>query len=253
VLKELAKRIVPRGLLVAAYRKLLLPRMRRANACRSVGEVFTRIYMNNEWGGKRGEFYSGSGSSEFHAAKYAEAVRGFIRGNGVRTVVDLGCGDFVVGRQLAMPGVRYIGVDVVEELVSHNQREYGNADTSFQFLDIIEDELPDGDLCLLRQVLQHLSNAQIGKVLAKVRRYPFALITEHYPGPSVAVVPNKDKPHGSDTRIYDGSAVYLDRPPFSLEGLELVLEMDAVDHLVSDGETLRTFLARQRAGSTRAG
>jgi len=35
------------------------------------------------------------------------------------------------------------------------------ADAQFLCLDIISDELPDGDLCLLREVLQHLSNREM--------------------------------------------------------------------------------------------
>lgn len=43
------------------------------------------------------------------------------------------------------------------------------------------------------------------------------LLTEHYPSPFRKSIPNKDKPHGEDVRIYDDSAVYLDVPSFNVK------------------------------------
>ena len=206
----------------------------------AVREVFTRIYDNSEWGGKPGDYCSGTRSS--HASLYGDMVKSFIRENRVLSVVDLGCGDFVAGRKLLVDGVKYIGVDIVDSLIRRNQREYGSENVSFHCLDIISDPLPDGELCLIRQVLQHLSNSQIKAVLRKIGKYNYVMITEHYPGSSVSVVPNKDKPHGADTRICDKSAVYLDLPPFNMRISRVMLEVEAGLNLAARGEVIRTFL-----------
>jgi hypothetical protein len=58
----------------------------------------------------------------------------------------------------------------------------------------------------------------------------------------VQVIPNKDKPHGSDTRIIDNSAVYLDKSPFNIPGLSLLLEVDAIVNLRKEGEKIKSFL-----------
>jgi hypothetical protein len=64
--------------------------------------------------------------------------------------------------------------------------------------DIIEDKLPEGDLCLIRQVLQHLSNRQISRVLANCTKFPYLVVTEDvYSGPRVRV--NLDIMHGPTT------------------------------------------------------
>ena len=133
-------------------------------------------------------------------------------------------------------------MDIVEELVAQNQARYGNENVSFRCLDLIADELPDADICLVRQVLQHLSNAQIASVLTKLKKYRYVLITEHYPAPHLAIAPNLDKPHGSDTRTFDNSGVYLDAPPFNLDGLSLFLEVMATKWLVAPEERIVTFL-----------
>jgi len=80
-------------------------------------------------------------------------------------------------------------------------------------LDITNDALPAADLCLVRQVFQHLSNAQILSALDKLSPYPLALISEHVPRkPRVF---NLDKSQGPHIRASYGSGLYLDRPPFS--------------------------------------
>ena len=61
---------------------------------------------------------------------YADVIRAFIRDKGITSVVDLGCGDFRVGSMLQIQGVKYIGVDIVSDLIDSNQDKYGNADTS---------------------------------------------------------------------------------------------------------------------------
>lgn len=210
------------------------------NRRRTPQQVFSRIYQQALWGKSDGEFCSGSGSSEAHAIEYVNALQRYIATHSIRRVVDLGCGDFAIGKRIAALGVDYMGVDVVPELIEHHTARYGSHRVRFAHLDIIGDELPDGDLCLIRQVLQHLSNAQIAKILPKLARFPHVLVTEHFPAPGIQVVPNKDKPHGHDTRVEDDSAVVLDHPPFKARIIETLLTLET-QPLKREGETLRTF------------
>ena len=241
-MRSIRKKIIPRPLQNVIVRKILVPRMRKANKKSSVKDVFTKIYTNNEWGGEAGQYFSGRGSSEYLASFYADMIKPFIREKQIPTVIDLGCGDFAVGSKIQTDEVKYIGVDVVDNLVICNQQLYGSPNTSFECLDITVDNLPEGDLCLIRQVLQHLSNSQIKAVLQKIKKYKYAIITEHYPASSIKVIPNRDKVYGADTRVYDNSAVYLDQPPFNIQGLSLLLEVYPEEPLVEKGETIRSFL-----------
>jgi hypothetical protein len=208
--------------------------------------VFAEIYARNTWGGRPGEFFSGPGSDSAQVRAYVEYVRAFARDHGIRTLVDLGCGDYRVGMQLRTPGDRYVGVDIVPDLVAHNSRTFGGPDTEFKCMDIIAEEPPAGDLCLVRQVLQHLSNQQVSRILPGLRRYRYVLVSEHHPAPARYVRPNTDKPHGDDTRVHDGSGIYLDRPPFDC-AVEHVLTTAVDAPLVEHGETIDTYLLR---GST---
>lgn len=68
------------------------------------------------------------------------------------------------------------------------------------------------------------------------------LVTEHHPPDHIAGAPNIDKPHGSDTRTYDKSGVYLDQSPFDVANLSLLLEVNVPEGLIYPDEKLRTYL-----------
>ena len=217
--------------------------VRRRNHGRGVAEIFGEIYEANRWGGERGHFSSGSGSTSEHAERYAGVIRGFIKEHGVRHVVDLGCGDFRIGARLVGGiDITYTGIDVVARLIEDNRRQHGSERVRFKCLDITEDALPDGDLCLIRQVLQHLSNDQISRILRKVGKYRFVIVTEHYPAPEALREKNRDKPCGEDVRVYDASAVFLDAPPFNCKVFGPLLDVSAGHCLMHAGERIRTYL-----------
>lgn len=240
-MKATIKRLIPEPVLVL-IRSLKIARLRREFAALSMSATFAKIYRENLWGGGQHEFISGSGSSGKVAEVYLDYVARFIRDYGIESVVDLGCGDFRIGRAISRVAPQYTGVDVVPELIAHHVANYSTETVTFRCLDITEEDLPGGDLCLVRQVLQHLSNAEIAAVLRKLRSYRFVLITEHFPRMSVALSANKDKPHGPDTRSVDHSAVVLTAPPFSLQRVQEVLAVEVEDLQQCSGDTIRTFL-----------
>lgn len=256
-MKALLRPLVPR-FMREAYARRRRQRIQQANEDRTPEEVFTAIYQSNAWGGVPGEFYSGSGTADAHiASAYLTAISALAQREtfmGSR-FVDLGCGDFQIGRQLLALCGSYVGVDIVGPLVQRNNDLYGDARTRFVHLNIIDDELPDGEVCFVRQVLQHLSNQQIQRVLPKLEKYRWVLITEHYPRDNRDIRPNIDKVHGGDIRVYDNSGVYLDQPPFRLptDALELILEVKGAGlDLDGDPGVIRTFLYRPHAVQARA-
>jgi hypothetical protein len=236
---------LPSGVL-AAYRKYKAARLDRRERRMSTEEVFTRIYVHNRWAGP-GPFFSGSGSHERTiVAPYVTAVRRELArlGAATLTAVDLGCGDFSIGRQLASECRRYIGVDIVAPLIDHNRATFGTERIAFQHANIIEDELPAGDVCFVRQVFQHLSNEQILAVLPKLARYRWCFVTEHHPTPGRLRRANLDKRQGADIRVYRGSGVFLELPPFNVprERYRLIVEVRGQMPENVDPGIIRTFV-----------
>jgi hypothetical protein len=251
-LRSTVRRILPKTFTLAydGYRQ---ERLRRRNQRMTTEQVFTDIYTKNRWGGKPGTFCSGAGSHENAiVSPYVAAMTAELRRMGAAsmTVVDLGCGDYSVGRQLSPNCGRYIGVDIVKPLIAHHQSAYGSPTVSFQHANIVADPLPDGDLCFVRQVLQHLSNDQIAAVLPKLDKFRWCFITEHHPSPSRLRHPNEDKPHGDNIRMSHGSGVFLEEPPFNIarRRYRLVLEVPGIPPLDdSDAGVIRTYLLARDA------
>jgi SAM-dependent methyltransferase len=214
------------------------------NRSRSAQEVFDEIYKHNKWGGESGSNFSGTGSVGSAVPEYVALVNEFIKANSIKTVLDIGCGDFRVGRNIDCEN--YIGLDVAPTVIEANMQNFGSPSNEFICLDASgPSSLPAADLCLVRQVFQHLSNAQISTILSKVLSYRFVIVTEHQPSDQDFVAANLDKIHGPYTRLFSGSGVYLDRPPFSLR-LTALLET----HSMSDARDIhsrgkiRTFLVQ---------
>lgn len=198
----------------------ILPRMHRTYGSLSLADAFRRVYQSKAWGGNDIPFCSGPGSDGTVSDRYCESVAAFVRDHHIQSIIDLGCGDFAIGHRIVREtGVHYTAVDVVPELIEHHRMRMQYPGTKFLCADITRDKLPHADLCLIRQVLQHLSNDEIARTLQNVDDYPFVLISEDVPLHPKSF--NRDKPHGPDVRAFYGSGVYLDQPPFSQRCTEL--------------------------------
>jgi SAM-dependent methyltransferase len=218
--------------------------------------TFQDVYERHLWGSDSGsKFFSGIGSRGAALQVYVQQMADLLRGHCVElgrplTIVDLGCGDFQVGRALLeeFPGLEYVGCDIVPELVTHNNAAYATDKVGFRQLDLVSDPLPDGDVCLVRQVLQHLSNADIIAFLKRAD-YRWIYLTEGHPAIRTGTV-NPDKLAGHDVR-FDwrtgrGRGVELDRPPFNLATQEM-FRVVAPPHEVIVTE--RVFVARSAEAS----
>jgi SAM-dependent methyltransferase len=205
-------------------------------------QIFSDIYKNKKWGADNESlFYSGSGSDDEHSVPYINVISEFIQANKIKTVVDLGCGDFRIGRRITETSqVSYTGVDVVKDLVKYNNRNFKRENIRFLYKNIVKDKLPDGELCLIRQVLQHLSNNDIKAIVDKCKKYKYLIITEHLPL-SLTNEPNIDKQPDAGIRYYAGSGVYLDLPPYNKKVKEL-LSVFPEDHPNSKIVTYQIFL-----------
>jgi len=245
--KSLIRSMIPKSLL-GHYRELRRSVEQRRNRNRTPEEVFAEVYEKNKWGGTKGTFYSGDGSAdEKIVSDYISMVSEKANSSGFSGLifVDLGCGDFQVGKQLLPLCSTYVGVDVVKALIRRNQEKYGNESTIFMQLDIVNDELPNGDICFIRQVLQHLSNQQIVTILNKLKKYKSVFITEHYPTDVDAIKPNIDIVHGRDNRVARQSGVYLSKPPFDIPSRtlrEVLAVSGAGQGEGNDQGIIRTFL-----------
>ena len=203
-------------------------------------EPFATAYINGDWGGIGSQpYFSGTGSLPENMGPYLQVVNDYIRANAIESVVDLGCGDFRASAALDLDGVRYLGVDIVSTLIEHNSRHFGREQVSFARLDIGRDPLPEADLCLIKQVLQHWSSADILALLPRLDVYDHVLILDGWLSASATPGLNLDIPTGGRARH---GGLYLEAPPFDWP-------IDVLHSYRSGVEEYR--LVRHRAARTR--
>jgi hypothetical protein len=218
--------------------------------------TFQSVYREQLWGADNAcNFFSGVGSRGEHVNKYVDIMIPLLLQHASDIpeeliVVDLGCGDFTIGSALlkSLKGIRYIGCDIVPELISHNQYQFGLKNIEFRRIDMVRDPLPGGHVCLLRQVLQHLSNAEIAAILPKLAKYNYVYVSEHQPLIREGM-PNPDKPVGADIRFDwrtgHGRGVELDLPPWNLM-LEEVIRSNSTGLIKGSIITYRVMISDRR-------
>lgn len=180
-------------------------------------DAMVQIYELNLWGGDGTNFYSGIGSHYPELINpYIEVVTSFLTTFESPIVVcDLGCGDFNVGKELVKHAKKFIAVDIVPDLIANNRIKFIEENLEFLCLDIAVDDLPLGDCAIVRQVLQHVSNAEVQCILKKLTHYKYVIITEHIPNGNF--IPNKDIVSGQGIRLKKQSGLNIMAAPFNFQ------------------------------------
>ena len=176
-----------------------------------------QVYAQKLWGNNETNFYSGEGSHHPKIVNpYITAITTFLTSFEKPLVVcDLGCGDFNVGKEFVKHTEKYIAIDIVADLITYNKSIFKAENLEFHCLDIATDILPSGDCALVRQVLQHLSNAEIESIVKKLANFNYVILTEHLPEGDF--IPNKDIVSGQGIRRKKQSGVDLLASPFNFK------------------------------------
>jgi hypothetical protein len=175
--------------------------------------VFRAIYRRNRW--RDAESRSGSGANLRATEIVRRELPRLVAELGVTTLLDVPCGDFHWMKEIDLPVERYVGGDIVADLVAENARAYGDARRSFQVLDLTCDPLPRAELVLCRDGMPHLSHADVLAALRNIRASGARwLLATTYRGAE------RDNP---DIVTGDWRPLDLERPPFRLAAPELLL------------------------------
>jgi SAM-dependent methyltransferase len=174
-------------------------------------ETFRQIHHTNHWG--NAESRSGPGSAGNQTAVLQAELPRLLRRFEVTTLLDLPCGDANWMSTISLPGVRYLGADLVPEVIQRN-REQHPADLRFEVLDLMTSPLPSADLLLCRDCLVHLSFADVQRAMANIRRSPITwLLTTTFPAQS----------RNEEIVTGDWRPINLELAPFNLPQAELLL------------------------------
>ena len=126
------------------------------------------------------ETVSGPGSTLNATQVIREQLPQLFETFGIRTVVDLPCGDFHWMKEVDLRGVDYQGFDIVQDLIDSNASNYQTDNIKFSCLDMIKDELPKVDLIICRDCLIHYSHKFINKAIKNMKKSGSNYIFDHY-------------------------------------------------------------------------
>jgi hypothetical protein len=166
--------------------------------------VFTNIFQRNWW--NNGESRSGWGAELRRTVSIRAALPEFAQRHGLGSLLDAPCGDFHWMRHVEWPPrFRYIGADIVHDLVVANRTRYPT--TEFMELDVLRDPLPAVDGWLARDLMIHFPDDAVWAALTQFRassiRY---LLATTYPNAK----------RNTDIRFGQVRHLNLCAPPFSL-------------------------------------
>lgn len=190
------------NLIVDFYQTLLI-------SCISKNNKFSYIYKSKYWKGAGEGSLSGAGSNENTTQKIKHELQSFFKQKKIQSILDIPCGDWKWMSTMDFQQVNYIGCDVVKEMIEKNSRLYARDNIKFMVKSLIDDDLPNADLIIVRDLLVHLDTSDILKCLENIKRNNFEYIAiTNYP---TLKSQHKDKILGDKWR-----PINLSMEPFSL-------------------------------------
>ena len=130
--------------------------------------IFSDIYHNNIWDSN--ESVSGPGSTLEHTTVIRKELPILIKEFNIKTVLDIPCGDYNWMKEIKLDLKKYIGYDIVPEIIIKNTKIYGNKKIEFKEINMIDNTLPSADLIICRDGLVHLSFKDIKSTIENFKK-----------------------------------------------------------------------------------
>lgn len=212
MLKKIFLALGALGLGVAA---LVLPR--GSSETNKIRKTFTHIYDSGYWKHGQDVGGAGTGSTANVTEEYRKFLQQFLADHHIRTVVDAGCGDWEFSKLINWKGVEYTGIDIVTSVIKNNKQIYKKKNIHFIEGDAIHMNLPEADLLICKDVLQHLTNEDILEFTRQFPKFKHCLITNDLENSSTPPEINIDLKKRGGCRQLD-----LTQPPFNLIGVKIL-------------------------------
>ena len=191
--------------LLAAVQRIQGKVERLAYGERYMEKIFTRYYASNFW--QDTQSASGPGSNLEQTAAIRKRLPSLFESYGIRSVLDIPCGDFSWMKDVPLGIPQYIGADIVDDLINTNNVLYADPCRSFTKLDAVKDDLPRVDLIFCRDCFVHFS---VNDVMAALRNFQRSgssyLLTTTFVG----------RKHNISIETGGWRPINLEAPPFNL-------------------------------------
>jgi len=172
---------------------------------RSPKSIFTEIYKSNYWGDSSSK--SGTGSNLEQTRVIRAELPQVIKRLRIESMLDAPCGDYSWLSEVELGATKYIGMDIVSDLIRSNRQKYQAEGRTFVEGNVLADALPKVGLIFCRDLLVHYSVRNINKAIGNfIESGSTYLLTTSFP----------DLDNNVDIRIGDWRPINLQLPPFNL-------------------------------------
>jgi hypothetical protein len=152
--------------------------------------VFRYIHRSNHW--RSSGSISGPGSELSDTEGVRTALPALLKKLGVRTLINVPCGDLHWLRTVDLELEHYYGFDIVPAVIDRLRQEQPIRNGEYAVADLVSADLPRADAILCRDVFLHLPFRDIRRALANLQRSGSRyLLASTYEG-----VVNEDLPTG---------------------------------------------------------
>lgn len=139
----------------------------------------------------------------------------------VKTMIDIGCGDFHWMSAVDLHGIAYLGLDVLDVLIENNRRQYSHR--QFDKFNLVTQVPPPADLLFCRDLLGHLPNELAKEALGNLLQS-----RSHY----LAITTNDDLTENVELPLSKGLGVWgwrrlnVEKPPYNLRKKVVLAERE---------------------------
>jgi len=135
-------------------------------------EVFHSIFDNKNWKVEENQLSdSGLGSEIEQTQTLLRELPKILQKYNIYSFLDIPCGDYNWLNRMEWGKTKYIGGDIVEEIIKRNQKIYREKrNLQFHHLDILNDQFQEADLLFCRDCLVHFSFKDINTAVQNIKK-----------------------------------------------------------------------------------
>lgn len=173
-------------------------------------EVFTSIYDSKHWvqpdNNLKDDQLSVSGHGSYlgtqQTEKLIQNLDQFIKLFNISSIIDIPCGDFLWMDKVISKNknIKYLGLDIVENLIDKNLKKYRADNIDFKLSDIFEENKlfeEKADLFFTRDFFIHCENKDIINLIKKIKKSRF----KYFACESYDIKTNKNVQTGKHRKI----------------------------------------------------
>jgi hypothetical protein len=166
-------------------------------------QAFEQLYHDRLLG--EYETISGSGSTIYNTRLVRKGLQFFIDHH-VKSIIDIGCGDFNWQPSMKLDAVSYTATELVNDLVESNSRKFQGSSIRFIHHDIVKSIPEKHDLVLCRDLFTHFSNQDIASAINHIiaSGSTYLAATSYYP----SLCKLKLREHYHDRLNHDSASGY---------------------------------------------